>query len=246
LDNIGRKMGIRIISPDRPGIGGSDPREGRTFADWPQLVASLADHLGLEKFRVLGVSGGCPYTLHTAAALPERVEAAATVCGPAPLSRENKDKIFWAFRMLLPMQKLPPGLLAPGFHVTSWLTKGPADRLPLKALLATMSEPDRRIFEDPLGRDIVTTSFRKSFEQGVKWTIEEGRLYDRDWNLDFSRIKAPVRMWHGGKDKHLPAAMSEWVRERLPNAQLTISPEDGHFSLPMQRHEEIVRDLFAT
>jgi pimeloyl-ACP methyl ester carboxylesterase len=245
LDACGKKLGIRIISPDRPGIGASAPQPGRSFSDWPQTVAMLADHLGLSTFRVMGVSGGCPYSLHTAAALPDRVLAAATVCGPAPLTKENKDKIFWAFRLLLPMQKLPPRVLAPGFHATAWLTKGSIDRMPLKALIATMSPPDRAVFHDALGRDVITTSFRKSFQQGVKWTIEEGRLYDRDWNLDFLTITVPVRLWHGGRDKHLPAAMSEWVKDRLPNAHLTLKPEDGHFSLPIKRHEEILRDLFS-
>src|SRR5688572_6695284 len=80
-----RERGLRVIAPDRPGIGLSDPLPGRGFGTWPGDVAGLADALGFGTFRLFGISGGCPYTLATAAALPERVRAAAVLCGAPPL-----------------------------------------------------------------------------------------------------------------------------------------------------------------
>ena len=47
--------GLRIIAPDRPGYGKSDPKHGRTMLDWPDDIASLADELNLEQFAVVGV-----------------------------------------------------------------------------------------------------------------------------------------------------------------------------------------------
>ncbi|MDA1004205.1 MAG: alpha/beta hydrolase, partial [Chloroflexi bacterium] len=76
--------GVRIIAPDRPGIGRSDDQPGRRFSDWPADVAQLADALGCERFAVVGISGGGPYALSCASALPARVTIAGIVSSPAP------------------------------------------------------------------------------------------------------------------------------------------------------------------
>ena len=47
------QSGLRVIAPDRPGIGGSDFQPNRGFSDWPRDVLALADSLGLDRFPVL-------------------------------------------------------------------------------------------------------------------------------------------------------------------------------------------------
>ena len=76
LHGAARDAGVRLVAPDRPGMGGSPGTPVRRLADWPADVEGLADALGLERFAVLGWSGGGPYALATLAALPEpEVEA---------------------------------------------------------------------------------------------------------------------------------------------------------------------------
>jgi pimeloyl-ACP methyl ester carboxylesterase len=72
---------VRVVSADRPGYGGSSPQPGRRREDWPADVAALADHLGIERFAVLGLSSGGPYAVVCAALLPDRVVAAGLVRG---------------------------------------------------------------------------------------------------------------------------------------------------------------------
>ena len=84
LHDLAAQRGLRVIAPDRPGVGLSDPLPGRGFASWPGDVAGLADALGIGRFKIYGISGGGPYTLATSAALPERVIAAAVDCGAPP------------------------------------------------------------------------------------------------------------------------------------------------------------------
>ncbi len=86
LHNEGLELGARIIAPDRPGIGFSPIQKGRRLRDWPALIGGLADTLELDRFRILGVSGGGPYALATAWGLPERTIAASVVCGAPPLA----------------------------------------------------------------------------------------------------------------------------------------------------------------
>ena len=61
--DIPRRLGIRLVTFDRPGFGGSDRREGRTVIDTAGDVAVLADELGVERFAVVGVSAGGAHAL---------------------------------------------------------------------------------------------------------------------------------------------------------------------------------------
>src|SRR5260370_6443132 len=89
-DEPARSLGVRIISPDRPGISGSSMQSNRRLADWPRVAERLVDHLRIGEFRILAISGGAPYAYATAVAMPERVHAMAIVGGVIPFA-ELKD-----------------------------------------------------------------------------------------------------------------------------------------------------------
>src|SRR3954452_21242937 len=76
-DEPAAALGLRVIAPDRPGVGRSTPGALGTVADYPARVAALADALGWERFAVWGYSGGGPYAVACAALLPDRVTTAA-------------------------------------------------------------------------------------------------------------------------------------------------------------------------
>src|SRR5438132_12075346 len=65
-DEPARALGVRIISPDRPGISDSSMQPNRTLADWPRVLERLVDHLCVGEFRILAISGGAPYAYATA------------------------------------------------------------------------------------------------------------------------------------------------------------------------------------
>src|SRR5712672_2641045 len=98
-DEPARALGVRIISPDRPGISGSSMQLDRKLSDWPSLIEQLVDNLGIGEFRILAISGGAPYAYATAVAIPERVRAIAIVGGVIPFA-ELKD-----FKGLLPFYR---------------------------------------------------------------------------------------------------------------------------------------------
>jgi len=86
-ETILTELGIRYISTDRPGHGISTPQPDRELLDWPDDISSLADHLGIDRFFVLGWSAGGPHALACAYKLPDRVISGALVCGLAPPDR---------------------------------------------------------------------------------------------------------------------------------------------------------------
>ena len=85
-DSIATSLGVQVITVDRPGIGLSDPKPGRTLLDWPNDVVALADALGIEQFAVLGWSGGGAHALACAYKIPERLSAVGVVSSGAPLA----------------------------------------------------------------------------------------------------------------------------------------------------------------
>lgn len=81
LEEAACEIGVSLITPDRPGLGLSDFQPGRAITDWPGDVAHLADALDLDRFSVVGVSGGCPYALACAHQLGDRVIRTAIIAG---------------------------------------------------------------------------------------------------------------------------------------------------------------------
>ena len=69
---------MRLVVPNRPGIGGSAFLPNRRILDWFSDVLTLADTLGIERFAVAGVSGGGPYALACALSIPQRLTAVAS------------------------------------------------------------------------------------------------------------------------------------------------------------------------
>ncbi len=85
------RLGIRWLSYDRPGYGGSTPHRGRDVASAASDVSSVADALGIDQFAVMGHSGGGPHALACGALLPERVLGVVSVAGLAPFGLEGLD-----------------------------------------------------------------------------------------------------------------------------------------------------------
>jgi pimeloyl-ACP methyl ester carboxylesterase len=83
-DNMVGMARVRLIVPDRPGIGLSQIQPGRMITDWADDIRQLADHLRITRFSVLGISGGCSYALVCAASMPERVVSVGIVSGIGP------------------------------------------------------------------------------------------------------------------------------------------------------------------
>ena len=118
-DEPARSLGVRIISPDRPGISGSSMQLDRKLSDWPRLVERLVDDLGIGEFRILAISGGAPYAYATAVAMPERARAIAIVGGVIPFA-ELKDfqGLLPLYRWMLAFYRNRPQLLRRLFYLT--------------------------------------------------------------------------------------------------------------------------------
>ncbi len=238
------KLGLRIVALDRPGYGLSDFTPEHRIDGWPDDVAAAARGLGIERFAVLGISGGGPYALACAFRIPERLSAVALVGGLGPVYQP------WARRDLRPFARLGV-FLARKASRSLWPIYGsvPAQmmrRYPARAyalVTAFAQEADRRVLERPEVREALMASMCEAQRQGPAASLHELGLYARPWGFDLTSIGVPVTLWQGGCDRVVPPAHGHYQSRELPRGRLRLLPEEGHFSLPINRMDEILRDL---
>ncbi|MBA2743983.1 MAG: alpha/beta hydrolase [Chthoniobacterales bacterium] len=245
-DAAARELGVRIISPDRPGISGSTFVAGRELLDWPPIVRALASHLSLDRFRLLAISGGAPYAYATARALPHMVDAVAIVSG-APLIADRQDRsgLLRLYRWMLTLHTIRPGLLRILFHAARPFasTRPP---LRLRPLLLKLLQPcDAAVLRDSAAFEACFESARRAWRGSARGVIADAEIYAKPWGFRLEQVEVPVRLWHGRKDRTFSFKLAEEVAAELPNCKLRIIDGAGHYSLPIRHIADILRDLIS-
>lgn len=246
LDEVCKEYGVRLIAPDRPGVGKSDLQPERALQDWPEVVAELADYLKWDQFLVIGVSGGGPYAVATAAAFPERVERAAVVCGAPPLaSFPDRSAMMWPYRALLAIRPRAPFLIPALLEFSNWVSKYPVNKPPMSWAMKWTSPADRKAMENQENFEVVTRSFREGISPGMKGITIDGDIYTSDWGIDFEKITVPIEFWHGDEDRNIPFEMVKEYASWIPSAEPHFLTGEGHYSMIDCAPREVVPHLLA-
>ncbi|HEY6377714.1 MAG TPA: alpha/beta fold hydrolase [Candidatus Dormibacteraeota bacterium] len=213
------RLGIRWVSYDRPGYGGSTPDPGRDVASAARCVSSIADALGIDQFAVMGHSGGGPHALACGALLPERVLGVVSMAGMAPFGAEGLD---WF-----------AGMAASGVASLRAATEGRAAK---EQYEASGAEYDMEF--TPADRAALSGEWSwlaevvgPALKAGPGGLIDDDLAYVAPWGFDPAQATAPVLLLHGGRDRIVPSAHSEWLARRCPSAELRLSADDGHVSV---------------
>ncbi|WP_308466221.1 alpha/beta fold hydrolase [Rathayibacter soli] len=213
--------GIRMLSYGRPGYGGSSPHPGRSVGSAASDVEQLVDTLGVERFAVMGASGGGPHALACAALLPERVVAVACLATLAPLAPYAADGLDWF-----------AGMASDGASLRA-AVRGRAAREEHENTAefdpSSFLERDYAALNDrwsSLGADVAVAS-----AAGPNGLIDDDLAYVAPWGFEIANIGAPVLLVHGSRDRVVPPAHSEWLLRQLPDAELWVRPRDGHISV---------------
>jgi pimeloyl-ACP methyl ester carboxylesterase len=234
-DAEARRIGLRILSLDRPGMGNSSFQPRRGIADWPKDVERFADDLGLARFGVLGTSGGGPYALACAATLPGRVTAAALLAGLGRLADTSRVVQLTGFsRFFLGLARRAPWSLPALCVPVAFSLRTRAPDLYLRRFAFRLCELDREALLDPLVLGAMVGAFRESAAAGHRGPCHDLRIACQPWGFDPASISSPVHLLHGDKDTVVPPAMSEELAGIIPGAKLDILPGEGHYSLPVR------------
>jgi pimeloyl-ACP methyl ester carboxylesterase len=239
-----RDLGLRIISPDRPGIRDSTFQRKRQLIDWPSLLSALADQLEIERFRILAISGGAPYAYASGWMMPERVERIAVVSGAPPLDElKERDGLLPIHRRMLGLRESRPGLLKALFHVARPFV---AMRVPirLRPLLLRFLQPcDANVLRESRAFEVCFESARQAWRSSASGLMVDAEIYANPWGFPLEEVRVPVALWHGTKDRTFAPRLAEHVAARLPDCEFHLIEGAGHYSLPIRSIHEILSDL---
>jgi pimeloyl-ACP methyl ester carboxylesterase len=244
-DRIAARRRICLIALDRPGFGLSEFNPRRTILGWPDDVVQIADSLRIERFAAVGVSGGGPYAAACALRLPQRLSSVSIVCGlgsldtlsgTAGMIRRNYLAFFlgrhlpWLtriffWRMAHRVRRNPEGMLG--------------------RMIGALPDPDKAVFANPEVRTALKENIVESFRDGNRGAACELRLLTRSWGFSLKDISVRVNLWHGEQDVSVPPSMGRYQARAIPNCRAVFPPGEGHFSLAINRMEEILDDLLA-
>lgn len=233
MDEAGRRHGLKIISPDRPGIGLSDFHPGRSLQDWPALLEELAAHEGVDRFHVMGWSGGGPYVLVTALSMPERLLSATIVCGAPPLTFLGYEHIFWPYRLMIRLRHAFPALLGLVLRSGEKIARGEPDRAPLKWLLGMVGKADREVLSNPAVFSVVRDGIVEALRRGPRSVIADADIYLSEWGFEVGGIGYPIHFWHGKEDRNIDWRYTEKLARIMPHATVHWFENEGHYSLPV-------------
>lgn len=212
-----RRLGVRWVGYDRPGYGGSTGARDRDVASAAADVEAVVDSLGVDRFAVLGHSGGGPHALACASLLPDRVAAVVSLSGPAPYAAVGLD---WFAGMA------PAGV--------SSLTAARAGRASYDAHLAAGEEEDIGFTAEDWAALEGRWAWLMSVVRpalGAPGAADDDLATAGDWGFDPTTIRVPTLVVHGGRDRVVPPDHGRWLAAHIPGASLRLLPEDGHITV---------------
>jgi len=237
-----REAGVRLICPDRPGYGLSTFHPGRTLPGFADDIAWLADHLAIERFSVMGVSGGGPHAAACAWALPDRVVAAGLVSGVGPLADPGaEDGMMPMNRAVTHAARRAPAIVRPAFALMATVGRRWPERA-MKAFEGQIPPPDADVLRRPDVRAAFLDDLRRASRTSARSAVQDFTLFARDWGFRLEDISVPVHIWQGDVDRNVPPAHARLQAQRIPGAVLHECPGEGHL-LVVDHLAEILRTL---
>lgn len=225
-DEAARARGVRLIAIDRPGMGLSDFQQHRTLVDWPDDVVQVAAALGLNRFAVLGISGGAPYAAVCAWKLSDRLTGAGIVSSLAPLDvpgavasmgRQNR----LVFQLVGHVAILGRVLMA----AMAVSVDRRRDRILERGVAAAV---DKEFLRRPEVRKILGESLSEAFRRGSRGPAWEMGLYARPWGFRLGDIRTPVYLSHGEQDANAPVTMGRYLATKIPECRASFYAGEGH------------------
>ncbi|MFD7706177.1 alpha/beta fold hydrolase [Streptomyces sp. NPDC059785] len=225
------RMGIRLITFDRPGYGDSDRNPGRMVSDAAGDVADIADALGLGHFGVVGRSGGAPHALACAALLPGRVTRTAALVSLAPRDAAGLD---WFEGMTESNVREYTSAGLSRTLVTARLGRRSVSIVANPAasiaeMRDELPESDRWIVADAGIQDMLERNFAEGLRDSADGWVDDVMAFSTTWGFAPESIESPVLLWHGEDDVFAPVQHTRWLAQHIPGASVEVEAGAAHF-----------------
>jgi pimeloyl-ACP methyl ester carboxylesterase len=235
-EDLAAERGVRLVSFDRPGYGGSTPAPFG-LASIGADAHAIADELGVARFATLGLSGGGPGALAAATVPGGRVTRVGVAAGGGPFQQvpgalDDLDDNDRAAISLLPGDPAAAAAaFAAGFEPLAELARKPGNSELLAAFEDLLSSRDREVLKDPRFGSNFADTVREGMRQGTSGGGWDNVSWIGDWDIDLSAIRCPVLLWYGSDDHLVGAAHRTWLAEKLPDARLVVHDGEGHLGI---------------
>jgi len=241
LVGIAERLHIRLIVPDRPGIGLSDWKS-YTIASYPDLLVQFADKLGLDRFPLMGWSSGGKFVAACAWKVPQRLTTATIVSGTAPFDLPGvRESLSKEDRQLYGMaDKMPRLFRLPLRKIARDVRKNPSSIL---SLFTELGESDKAMLAQPNVKRQFEQMVVEAFHQGTRGAAHDLTIEARPWGFSLQEIKLPVAIWHG-EDDIVPIQEARLLAEAIPNARGRFFPNEGHLLL-VRHFEEVLNSVVS-
>ena len=221
--------GVRLISPDRPGMGLSTYRPGRRLLDWPADVDALTRALGIGRFAVMGWSAGGAYAAVCAVKMGRRVTAAALLSSAVPFDLYGTTRgLTSEDRALLFLTRRVPWLASATLKFS--IVNASNTRL-LRAVMRSFPPADRSVLAEWGPPDLALAFVREALRQGTAGCVQDYRIFGDPWGFSLEEIRVPVQIWEGADDRTGPPGYRAFLQRHIAHATVTVVPGEGHLSL---------------
>jgi pimeloyl-ACP methyl ester carboxylesterase len=234
-------QGVRLISYDRPGYGGSTRLEGRSVADCAADVRAIAAALRIERLGVWGISGGGPHAIACAALLEDLVPAVGVLASIAPWGAPGLDYFDGMGELNVEDIKLALE------DKVAARAKAEADREEMLAadaaglteqLISLLSPVDAAVMSGDLGEYLVDC-IKDGLAPGADGWWDDGEAFLAPWGFELAAIRTPVLLMHGRTDRFVPFAHGQWLAAQIPGVETMLTDDDGHLTLTAHHLERL-------
>jgi pimeloyl-ACP methyl ester carboxylesterase len=231
-DEISKALGIRLISLDRPGYGLSDPKPNRTLLDWADDVNEAADFLGIDKFSVIGVSGGGAFAAACAYKLAPRIHSAAFVASTIPFVNGKSPKgTMTSNKIAFFLARKAPWLVKASYRSAKKLIEKQPEKFMEQNKKGNkhLHEWDRQFLQTDEQLKGLMMHMGEALRVSVDECVNEPVLLTKPWGFSLKDITVPVDVWHGEGDKMAPAEEMKKAASTIPNCHTHFISGAGHF-----------------
>lgn len=242
-DAAARERRLRIIAPDRPGVGHSTRRANYRVGDYPAMVGDFADAMKIDRFAVWGYSGGGPYAVACIAKLGKRIDAGAISAGMGEMGVYAEAKDFEKTdRQMLGLAVKHPAIARRIMGAAAWMARK-SPKSAMKSFEKQLDESDRAVAATLGEPKEAMALFTQAFTNGPHGVIADYAALARPWECDLSMVTIPVTIFQGTADKMVPFRHAEQLTARLPKSTLKEWEGEGH--LATVKHVGEILDCFV-
>ena len=241
VDEIATRYDAHLIHIDRPGIGLSDYKH-YTLTSWPDLVIEFAAQQDIEKFAVLGISGGGKYAASCAWKIPQYIKSVVIVSGTCPLNAPGVKRILRKQkRNMYLLASVAPWLFWPVlWKIARNIRENPSSIL---SIFPNPPKSDQIVMESTNVSKALEDMVLGAFSQGIKGVYRDWILTTSPWGFSPEEIKIPVSIFHGTEDATVPIESGYILEHLIPETRTRFIPKEGHLSIFFNHYEEILKAL---